>query len=278
MLSSGVLYSSPRPPDHLKEHHPATFAESDVRKLIAFFTKSGEVVFDPFIGSGSTMIASAEGGRDCLGIELFWKWVLLAKRRMHAAFAESISRSFVRRNREVRIQLRNGRNYTVLRGDSRKLISSLSKESIDFVLTSPPYWSILEKNGDYKSHEMRRKRSLPTDYGRAKGNLGSISDYALFLRELRTVFRETSRLLKPSRYMCLIVSDFKHGSKFYPFHMDVSTVVDSCGLSLEGIIILASNKKRLYPYGMPSAFVPNIHHGYVLVFRKRTKAVTASSR
>jgi hypothetical protein len=71
--------------------------------------------------------------------------------------------------------------------------------------------------------------------------------------------------------MVIVVSDFRHGSKFVPFHNDLSEAVQKIGFSLEGITILVQDSKNLYPYGMPYAFVSNIHHQYILIFRKKMK-------
>ncbi len=92
-----------------------------------------------------------------------------------------------------------------------------------------------------------------------------------FLNELAKVFGECYRVLKNGKYMVVVVSDFRHGSRFVPFHNDLSEAVRSVGFSLEGITILVQDSKNLYPYGMPYAYVSNIHHQYILIFRKQMK-------
>ena len=69
--TKSVWFSRPPQRDKLKAQHPATFAESDIVRLIEFFTKPGERVLDPFLGSGSTLVACAAdrpgGDRDRAG-------------------------------------------------------------------------------------------------------------------------------------------------------------------------------------------------------------------
>ncbi len=50
--------------------HPAKFPESLVEEFISFFTKENGWVFDPFLGTGSALIASGKLGRNAVGIEL----------------------------------------------------------------------------------------------------------------------------------------------------------------------------------------------------------------
>jgi hypothetical protein len=68
--------------------------------------------------------------------------------------------------------------------------------------------------------------------------------------------------------MCVVVSDFRHGAKFVPYHADLIAALSPMGWELKGITILTQNHKKLYPYGYPYAFVSNIHHQYILVFQK----------
>src|SRR6266568_2211497 len=62
--------------------HPAPFSFLDIAKFIELFTKSGEVVLDPFCGVGSSLKAALSLGRSGVGIELNPKYVELTNERM----------------------------------------------------------------------------------------------------------------------------------------------------------------------------------------------------
>ena len=88
---------------------------------------------------------------------------------------------------------------------------------------------------------------------------------------------ECARILRPKKYMCLVVSDFRNKSEYISFHSDLiqslnkRNTQDGYKLSLQGTKILLQNHKSLLPYGYPFAYVENIHHQYVLIFRKDAK-------
>lgn len=85
---------------------------------------------------------------------------------------------------------------------------------------------------------------------------------------------ESARVLKVKKYMAIIVSDFRDGSDFISFHSDLiyrlnrTAIPDGGTLKLQGTKILIQNHKSLLPYGYPFAYVENIHHQYILIFRK----------
>ncbi|MBI3931476.1 MAG: DNA methylase [Chloroflexi bacterium] len=259
-----VLLSTPPQRDDLKIQHPATFAESDIARLILFFTKEGELVLDPFLGSGSTCIAAIGTGRRSIGVELVDKWAGLAQERINR-----LKYTF-----QLPLLPDNGNSQqthleaTVLRGDARVVLKSMETESIDFIVTSPPYWGILNKRADHKVKAERLSKNLPTRYSDQHEDLGNITEYDEFISSIGVVMRECFRLLRPKKYACIIVSDFRHKSRFVAHHTDISREMEKQGYSLEGITILVQNSKSLYPYGIPYAFVSNVHHQYVLVFRK----------
>ena len=143
-------------------------------------------------------------------------------------------------------------------------------------MTSPPYWSILNKKADYKVKKERLSNNLATSYSDNDDNdLANIEDYKTFLDVLSDdVLMQCARVLKPKKYMCLVVSDFRHKSEYISFHSDLiqrlnkRQIQGKMGLHLQGTKILLQNHKSLLPYGYPFAYVENIHHQYVLIFRK----------
>lgn len=64
--------------------HPAPFPEELPRRLIELYTFRGDVVLDPFCGSGTTCLAAARLGRHFVGYEVEPKYVRLAEARLAA--------------------------------------------------------------------------------------------------------------------------------------------------------------------------------------------------
>ncbi|MDR0292901.1 MAG: site-specific DNA-methyltransferase [Oscillospiraceae bacterium] len=65
--------------------HPAQKPEKLIAKLILASSKAGEIVFDPFLGSGTTAVVAKKLGRRYFGIELETKYYALAQKRLELA-------------------------------------------------------------------------------------------------------------------------------------------------------------------------------------------------
>lgn len=237
----------------IEKLHPAPFSYQDIIKLINFFTKPKMTILDPFCGVGSTLKAAALSGRNAIGIEISTKWARLGKERL----IDEISKD-----------VRENLNLKIYREDCLKRLPKIKEESIDFIVTSPPYWGILNKNPDHKVISQRLNKGLSTKYSNSENDLGNIKDYGTFLLKIKEVSDLCYRVLKKKKYFALIVGDFYHQSKFYPFHMDTIKIFQDGGYCLRGLTILAQNNKLLYPYGYPYAYVQNIHHQYIEIFQK----------
>ena len=65
--------------------HPAPFPEELPRRLIELYSFKGDVVLDPFCGSGTTCLAALKTGRKYVGYEIESEYVGLAERRVKEA-------------------------------------------------------------------------------------------------------------------------------------------------------------------------------------------------
>ena len=70
-----------------KTEHPCQYPVALVQRLIKALSSKGDIIFDPFLGSGSTGVAALLEGRKFLGAELNNKYVHIAKTRMKEAIA-----------------------------------------------------------------------------------------------------------------------------------------------------------------------------------------------
>lgn len=246
------------PDAQIEKLHPAPYSFQDIEKQILFFTKKGMTVLDPFGGVGSTAKACEITGRKCISIELSEKYHNLSVERLETEVGEGTSK-----------------HQQFINGDTCTILPTLADNSVDMVMTSPPYWGILHKQ-DQKVKRNRVALNLDTKYSDSDKDLGNIKEYADFLDILvNRVFLQCARILKKERYMLIVVSDFRDKGDYISFHSDLIQRINKAAipgggiLGLAGTKILIQNHKSLHPYGYPFSYVENIHHQYVLIFRKK---------
>jgi DNA modification methylase len=215
---------------------------------------------DPFVGSGSTLIGCAKMGRRGIGVDCNPYAIKVAK--------NSLKKIEEHTNR-IEVHL----------GDARNL-DFIKSGSIDFILTSPPYWITLTSERRKDARVGERKSDLTAQnsyaiYNQGKGNLGNIKRLDDFLGELRKAFTEMHRVLRGEFAVVIIGDTWRVPERnrvpiwdICPLHIRVIQVAESVGFRLHDIFIWHRQKPRFtYPKSMP---FPRsiIMHEYVLVFRK----------
>ncbi|MCS7264541.1 MAG: DNA methyltransferase [Armatimonadetes bacterium] len=243
---------NPPPRDKKKILHPAAFPETLAAEFVQFFTKKGQWVLDPMVGTGSTLLACLMTGRNGIGIELIPKWAEIAKQRLE----------------EFRHQLSlfgDSTQQLVIIADARN-VDQIDMPPIDYVLTSPPYWDMLRRKG-FENQDRRQLNGLDTYYSDDPADLGNISDYERFLTELVNIYRKVGEKMKPKAYMTIIVKNVKKGSKVYPLAWDLALRLREF-FELRDEKIWCQDNQKLAPYGLGRTWVSNTMHHYCLIFRK----------
>lgn len=230
--------------------HPAMFPSQLTSRFIETYTKNdGEIVLDPFMGSGSTLISAYELGKKGIGFEINGDYIKLANKRFEQTKLDLSKKKF---KPEIH-------QKTIF--DIPKV---LKEDFVDLVLTSPPYWDILTENRSADRKEIRK-------YSDSEIDLGNIKDYNEFLDRLKEAFSGVCKVLKKGKYCIVVVMDIRKKSKFYPFHMDMTKIMEDVGFELDDIMIWDRQKEynNMRPLGYPFVFRVNKVHEFILIFKKK---------
>jgi len=234
--------------------HPAMFPEQLAERLINIYTRElGEVVLDPFLGIGSTLKAAYKLGRKGIGVDLNAEYCKLSKKRIKESQAELFGDKSIKRF-----------DPKIFCDDSRNLEKHLEKESVDLVITSPPYWDILNMKRTADNKSVRNYSDSTTD-------IGNISDYEKFLAELKEIYTKVYDVLKPNKRCCCVVMDIRKKDKFYPLHEDQSRIMKEIGFELEEYVIWDRQKEynNMKTLGYPYVFRFNKVHEFICIYWKR---------
>ncbi|MBU0472561.1 MAG: site-specific DNA-methyltransferase [Bacteroidetes bacterium] len=253
------FHHSPKPRKDNEILHPAKYPESLVAEFIDFFTKKGDWVFDPFLGTASTLIAAGDTGRNGVGIEITKKYLKISKERIADGNYKT--------------------ELTPLLGSSLSLKKVLDKNGFserefDFVVTSPPYWNQLERSSIRQKD--RKDKGLDTKYSEAKGDIGNLSDYEEFIETQAKIFDQVYNIIKDKGYLVVITNNVFADGIVYPLAFDTATSLTKRGEKswlLKDEKIWLQNDKPLIALGVNNAWVGNRHHQYCLIFRKEKREI-----
>lgn len=88
------LWEYPTQPDEYSAKHPAPFPLQLAVDHILSWSNEGDLVFDPFLGSGTTATAALLNKRRCIGVDVSDEYAAIAAARVRAAIAEESGKEF----------------------------------------------------------------------------------------------------------------------------------------------------------------------------------------
>lgn len=233
------------------------FPASLVEAQIKIFTKRGDLVLDPFVGVGTTNEVAERLGRRSIGIDLNPEFVRLAQK-----------------------DLQDQDLHRVVCSDVRDLKHYVDPNSVDLIVTSPPYGALLKTvKGNFafkwREHSAIKAVANPQPYSAHDADLGNLP-YSEFMDVLVEVMSDTYDVLKDNSYAVWVVKDYrdlKSGVPLVNFHSDVIRAAEMAHFILWDIRIYDQTKYRpLVVLGYPSRnYYLNIGHSYILVFKKDVK-------
>jgi len=203
-----------------KSIHPATYPIALAKKIIELFTHEGELVLDPFVGSGTTLVSARDTNRNAAGFDLQKKYIDLCARRLAQA-------TYLGTARQVAIQ-----------DDARFIPEYFEPETISVVLTSPPYANLLNRARQNKSRRLRKNEQLGKieQYSQDPRDLGTMTldDYTVAIGQ---IFESILPLLRPKAHCVINVPDMWWENKRITIHIALVEELRKRGYELRNIII-----------------------------------------
>ena len=242
-----------------KELHPATFPIALSSRCIELFTHRGELVLDPFVGSGTTLVSARDLCRNAVGFDLNHKYIELSQKRLSQQTLWT-----------------NYKQIAVCE-DARNISSYLAPETVSLILTSPPYANLLNRRRKNKSRRgverFNEQYQRVEQYSQDPRDLG-ILPLEEYKQEISDIFRRLLLLLKPKGHCVVNVPDMWWEDKRITIHIAVVEALREAGYELRNVIIWDRTNivNRIGIFGWPSNYITmGVTFEYLLDFWRPPK-------
>jgi DNA modification methylase len=223
-----------------KDVHPATFPISLAKRVIELFSHEGELVLDPFVGSGTTLLAAQDLNRNSVGFDLLEKYITLSAKRLQ-------TERLLFKAHQVAIQ-----------DDARNISDYLDKSSVKLLFTSPPYANLLNRKRKNKSRRDRGNYQLGRveQYSQDPRDLGTL-ELDRYAKEMGDIFEDLLPLLVPRGHCVVNVPDMWWQDTRITIHVSLVEELRRRGYELRNIIIWDRTNivNRMGIFGWPSNFI-----------------------
>ena len=226
---------------HTGSYH-GNFVPQIPNQLFRRYTKKGEWILDPFMGSGTSLIEAQRLGRNSVGIELQDEVAKEAHNRILSEHNDECS---------GRICVGDSRSY-----DIRQAMQKSGVKSFQFVLFHPPYWDIIKFSDN------------PSD-------LSNSDSLESFINNFGTVIDNCCQYLDRNRYCAVVIGDKYANSQVIPLGFECMNLFIKKGYLLKAILVKnfgetkgKSNKQGIWRYRALASDFYIFKHEYIFIFKK----------
>lgn len=202
-----------------KKIHPATFPIALPKRIIELFTHKGELVLDPFVGSGTTLLAAQDLNRNAIGFDLNQDYIEIAR---------------------TRLGLDTQTKQILICDDARNIDKYIYPNTVKLIVTSPPYANILNrkrynksKRGDLRKNEQFGKVE---QYSQDERDLGTLNAQD-FEESIRDIFYRLKNVLTKDGQVLINITDAWIEGQRVPLHINIYNAMLKAGYLLKNTII-----------------------------------------
>lgn len=224
------------------------------QQLIKRYTKKNDLVFDPFLGSGTTAYECEKLERNFIGVDL------------NPEMVEYVRSNFNNENDLIKKESTNN-FFKFIEGDSSnkktfKTISDIIKnqnnnEKAQLAILHPPYFDIIKFSDN-------------------KFDLSNANNIEEFLEEFGEVLKNTKSILKKDGYLAIVIADKYANSEWIPLGFYCMQEAQKQGLFLKSIVIknmegnrAKQNQEAIWRYRALNSDYYIFKHEYIFLFKNK---------
>lgn len=226
---------------HSSYYH-GNFVPQIPRQLFLRYTKKGDWILDPFMGSGTSIIEAQRLHRNSIGVEL----------------QKNVAEEAVNRIKKER---KDDCFVKVVAGDSRKIsyekiLTSVGIKQIQFVILHPPYWDIIK-------------------FSKNNNDLSNSKTLEDFLESFEKIVVCSTRYLENNRYCACVIGDKYSNGQVVPLGYHCMNIFLKRGFILKAIIVKnfgetkgKLNQQGIWRYRAITNDFYIFKHEYIFIFKK----------
>lgn len=212
-------------------------------QFILRYTKKNEIVFDPFMGSGTTAYEAESLNRNFIGIEIQEQLV-----------------------QHVQNKVTPKNNFCeLIAGDSTKaatfqkvkdVLDAKHKKNVQLAILHPPYSDIIK-------------------FSKLKDDLSNSTSLNDFLERFTLVLKNTIDILDKGRYVIIVIGDKYTAGQWIPLGFHCMSAAQNAGLTLKSIVVknmegnrAKQNKEAIWRYRALASDYYIFKHEYILILKK----------
>ena len=214
-------------------------------QLISRYTKSGEVVLDPFFGSGTTLFECEKLNRKFIGFDINIKMLEFVQSQMIDSSKDFFALNlFDNTNEQAKYYIQKSLNY-------------LKEKSVSFAIFHPPYHNIVKFTDN-------------------KNDLSNCQSVDEFINKFQKTLSNSLAFLEKNRYFAIVIGDIYQKSEVVPLSfLCMNMIKSNFNTKLKGIIVknIEGNRGKLgaggiWRYRALKNDYYIFKHEYILVFKK----------